>query len=254
MATKRKLFIKNKAKLKPVPPRYYFAYGSNLWVDGMQRRCPDARKVKALQLHGCKLVFRGVADIEITNDDSDYVEGGLWRISTYDESRLDNYEGVSIRAPKDGLYRKLTFPIGNTKDDTVWDCLIYKMNRKGIMPPSEHYFNIIKQGYEDFDLNMDKLNEALAASWDDKNRTPQLNARYDRNGRPPLKIRPEPEMSIKAVAAEVTHEAEAIAATEPEVTMRFLPPEDWVEVQNSKPISPEAADLSDLFMGHKEPE
>lgn len=248
---KMKLYVKDKARLKPVPPRYYFAYGSNLWVDGMIRRCPDAKKVKSLQLHGCKLVFRGVADIEITNDESDYVEGGLWRISTYDESRLDSYEGVSIGKPENGLYRKLTFPIGNTKDDTVWDCLIYKMNRKGIMPPSEHYFNIIKQGYADFGLNTDKLNEALAASWDDKDRTPQLNARYDRNGRPPLaKRKPEPEMSVKAVVAEIKHEADALAAAKPEVTLRFIPPEDWVEV----PSQNESADLSDLFMGHKEPE
>jgi hypothetical protein len=228
------------AILKPIGPRYYFAYGSNLCVEGMLRRCPDAKKVKALQLRGCKLVFRGVADVEITDNENDWVEGGLWRISSYDESRLDSYEGVSDRKPEDGLYRKLTFPIGNTKDDTVWDCLIYKMNRKGIMPPSEHYFNIIKKGYDDFGLNLDKLNEALAASWDDKDRTPQLNARYDRNGRPPLARKTQlPPEEIARVVDEVVTEALDYTVSVNPIVQHFNDLNEGAEAKTPNLIAPD---------------
>lgn len=234
---KRKIKTQARAVLRPTPPRYYFAYGSNLCIDGMVKRCPDARKVKALQLRGCKLVFRGVADVEITDNENDCVEGGLWKISAYDESRLDTYEGVSHLEPTHGLYRKLTFPIGNTKDDVVWDCLIYKMNRTGIMPPSEHYFNIIKRGYADFGLDLDKLNEALAASWDEKAPTEQLQKHRARHGRPPMARRPE------NVAAEVAHELDNVVPEQivehfndldsvPDdnsVVEHFVPPDQWVE-------------------------
>ena len=244
LKTKRKIISRANAILKPVGPRYYFAYGSNLSVAGMTKRCPDAKKIKALQLRGCKLVFRGVADVEITNNENDWVEGGLWRISTYDEGRLDSYEGVSLRDPKDGLYRKLTFPIGNTRDDTVWDCLIYKMNRTGIMPPSEHYFNIIKQGYEDFGLDLSKLNEALMASWDDKQPTPQLQARRDRNGRPPLASRPgKEEVVVETVGAGklpswIENDVPP-PEKEKETVQHFVPPDQWVDGRSSPLVAPE---------------
>lgn len=169
----------------PIVRKFYFAYGSNLSEDGMRRRCPDAIKVGALTLTSCKLVFRGVADVELTGDESDTCVGGLWRISESDEWALDGYEGFNSRAPERGLYRKLYFVIG-TSDGKAHDCLVYKMNSTGIMPPSEHYLNVIKEGYGDFGIDLAKLDRALQESWNDKNPDELLKRRYVAKGRPKL--------------------------------------------------------------------
>ena len=39
--------------------KYYIAYGSNLDVDQMLRRCPDALTIGRSTIDGYKLVFRG---------------------------------------------------------------------------------------------------------------------------------------------------------------------------------------------------
>lgn len=169
----------------PIVRKFYFAYGSNLNEHAMMRRCPDAIKVGALTLTSCKLVFRGVADVELTGDESDTCVGGLWRISDSDEWALDGYEGFNSRAPERGLYRKLYFVIG-TSDGKAHDCLVYKMNSTGIMPPSEHYLDVIKEGYGDFGIPLDRLDRALQESWNDKNPDDLLKRRYVAKGKPKL--------------------------------------------------------------------
>lgn len=70
----------------------YFAYGSNLHVDQMTRRCPGAQAVGAAKLSGYRLVFRGVADIEQAGQKAT-VHGALWSITPKDLVALDRYEG-----------------------------------------------------------------------------------------------------------------------------------------------------------------
>ena len=52
----------------PTKDRFYIAYGSNLNLGQMARRCPTAEAVKATYLHNYRLMFRGkgtaVATIE----------------------------------------------------------------------------------------------------------------------------------------------------------------------------------------------
>lgn len=75
----------------------YFAYGSNMNLNQMAFRCPDAEVVDTVRLEGYRLAFRmngggnGVATI-LPEPDS-YVDGVLWRISERDEQHLDHYEG-----------------------------------------------------------------------------------------------------------------------------------------------------------------
>jgi hypothetical protein len=132
-----------------------------------------------LRMPGARLIFRGVADIELTNEGEDWIEGGLWKLSTADEVRLDRYEGAG------SLYHKHVFPV-RTNNGETHDCLIYKMEERGVMPPSELYYDTISQGYRDFGLDLNRLRGALEHSWDDKNRTELLTKRYERKGRPPL--------------------------------------------------------------------
>jgi gamma-glutamylcyclotransferase (GGCT)/AIG2-like uncharacterized protein YtfP len=155
----------------------YFAYGSNLNVAHMARRCPDAIAIGKFTMNNARLVFRGVADC-IYEPGSTCV-GGLWQITEECERALDRYEGVGS-----GMYRKERVPVSGFEDDT--EVLYYAMNSTGIFPPSQDYLDTIRQGYRDFGLPMKQLHAAVKASWDDKAPSHVERQRYRRNGRPAL--------------------------------------------------------------------
>ena len=71
----------------------YVAYGSNLSVEQMALRCPDATIIGTGKIQDYKLVFRFHADIEKSK--GSYVPVLVWKISKADEKRLDIYEGVA---------------------------------------------------------------------------------------------------------------------------------------------------------------
>ena len=129
----------------------YFAYGSNLNLFQMKRRCKDSIFLKKYQLNGYKLNFRSkyrAADIEKNKNSS--VPGALFEISKSDEKKLDVYEDYPI------LYKKLYFPYNNKK------VMTYTMvNKTEFRYPTERYLNIIKQGYKDCKLDKNYLSAAL---------------------------------------------------------------------------------------------
>tara|TARA_R100000742_G_C4277890_1_gene100135 strand:- start:1287 stop:1727 length:441 start_codon:yes stop_codon:yes gene_type:complete len=129
--------------------KIYFAYGSNLNLEQMAKRCPNARQLGALYIPNWKLVFRGVADIEPTRNNDDLLPCGIWEITKECEKVLDIYEGV-----KRGLYRK----------EYICGMMTYRMNTTDIFPPARSYFNVILQGYQDFGLNTDHLFNSLGCS------------------------------------------------------------------------------------------
>jgi len=129
----------------------YGAYGSNLSLSQMARRCPDAQPVGTLILSGFSLVFRGVADIE--PNDQGKLAIGLWRITESCEEALDMYEGFP------NLYSKIY-------ERTTEGCvMMYKMNSHSVRPPSYGYLAGISGGYEDFDLPYTLLTDAVKHSW-----------------------------------------------------------------------------------------
>jgi hypothetical protein len=146
------------------PIRYYFAYGSNLNKEHMATRCPAAVAVAPLYLKFGRLVFRGVADVSLTGKKRHVIAGGLWRITRACEVALDRYEGVG-----GGLYRKIYIRL--EVDGREEDCLLYKMNSRGIMPPGEGYLEVVAAGYRDFGLDLAYLDEALQHSYGEKNKT-----------------------------------------------------------------------------------
>lgn len=162
----------------------YFAYGSNLSIAAMSRRCPDAVAVSRFTLNDARLVFRGVADV-IYQPGSKCI-GGLWSITPACERALDRYEGVGS-----GMYRKEFVPVAMA-DGTESEMLYYAMNSTGIFPPSQGYLDVIRQGYRDFKLPMKHLRLAVAASYEEKAPSHVERKRYRRDGRPPLGTLPEP--------------------------------------------------------------
>ena len=157
--------------------KFYWAYGANLNLRTMHKRCHGAIQVKPLALPSGTLVFRGVADVLFKEDCT--VHGGLWYIKKDHEHMLDAYEGVGV-----GLYEKCYLKFKFKNSSKVHSCLYYQMDQaiKGIMPPSDKYLDVIAQGYRDFGLPMDALDQALHEAWTDKEVTEELRQRRKRRG------------------------------------------------------------------------
>ena len=132
----------------------YFAYGSNLNLFQMKRRCKDSIFLKKYELKGYRLNFRSkfrAADIEPKKNS--IVPGGLFEISKSDEKKLDVYEDFPI------LYKKFYFSYYGKK------IMTYTMVKKTkFMYPTERYLNVVKQGYKDCKLNFKFLKIALISS------------------------------------------------------------------------------------------
>ena len=131
----------------------YFAYGSNLNLFQMKRRCKDSVFLKKYELKGYRLNFRSkyrAADIEKSKNS--IVPGALFEISKSDEKKLDIYEDFPI------LYKKFYFNYNGKK------VMTYTMVEKTPFRfPTERYLNVVKRGYKDCDLGKKHLEKALVS-------------------------------------------------------------------------------------------
>ncbi|KAF4124500.1 hypothetical protein GMORB2_5166 [Geosmithia morbida] len=87
---------------QPLPPSrpttYYFAYGSNLHLRQMKRRCPDSKYIGRARLlnHRWQINQRGYANVVAAH--GHWVDGLVYEINAVDEAKLDINEGVSKNA------------------------------------------------------------------------------------------------------------------------------------------------------------
>ncbi|MDC0439160.1 gamma-glutamylcyclotransferase [Candidatus Pelagibacter sp.] len=129
----------------------YFAYGSNLNLFQMKRRCKDSIFLKKINLKDFRLTFRSkyrAADIEPKKNS--VVPGGLFEISKSDEKKLDIYEDFPI------LYKKHYFYYYGKK------VMTYSMVQKTSFKfPTDRYFNVVKKGYKDCGIDNRILFKAL---------------------------------------------------------------------------------------------
>ncbi|KAG8671562.1 hypothetical protein FPOAC2_04909 [Fusarium poae] len=81
--------------------KYYFAYGSNLHLQQMKKRCPGSKFIGSAKLvdYRWQINERGYANV--VEAQGHWVEGLVYEINSRDEARLDINEGVSKDA-----YRK----------------------------------------------------------------------------------------------------------------------------------------------------
>ena len=104
-----------------------------------------------MNLKDFRLTFRSkyrAADIEPKKNA--IVPGALFEISKSDEKKLDVYEDFPI------LYKKYYFKYYGKK------VMTYTMVKKTAFKfPTERYFNIVKKGYKDCDLDKNFLIKAL---------------------------------------------------------------------------------------------
>lgn len=141
----------------------YIAYGSNLNLKQMARRCPSARLVGTAALYNWRLRFRGghcnaVATIEPQK--SYKVPVLVWRLQPTDERSLDSYEGWPY------LYRKEQLRI--TVNGKRVSAMVYIMNDvvRSYNTPSNVYFDSIYMGYKDAGFDTDILFRAAYGNID----------------------------------------------------------------------------------------
>lgn len=141
--------------------KLYFAYGSNINLEQMAFRCPEATVVGPVTLENYELLFRGngrgygVATIAPKKHRTVY--GLLWRISPQDEKNLDMYDGF----PQ--LYDKETVTV-KMQNGTELAVMAYIMTReKERLPtmPSFAYYDGIREGFRQNNLPVRALQQAL---------------------------------------------------------------------------------------------
>ena len=141
--------------------RYYIAYGSNLSVEQMAHRCPDAKVVGTAILHGWQLLFKVCATIEPNPERDTPVL--VWEISEQDEKHLDVYEGFPSFYFKKELEIEVV-PMDDSEPMTL-TAMVYIMDERHTRElPSPFYYGVLDEGYEAFGFPKRVLTQALEDS------------------------------------------------------------------------------------------
>lgn len=160
----------------------YFAYGSNLDYDRMRGRCPSADYICNTKLYGFKLVFMAnnsgkiVANILRTEDNTDYVEGVVYKIHYTEWFALDRAEGCPYVYDKHEVEVKM----GKHNMD-VWVYMMEefyseftyanysgavtlnkpKLRKRAYGMPTDNYLKFLLKGYDAYKLSNKRLQKAL---------------------------------------------------------------------------------------------
>lgn len=134
------------APLPTVPETLHFAYGSNLWEEQMQRRCPHHREIGRAILRGYRWIIsaRGYANVIVSP--GDHVEGMLHELTPTDEAELDRHEGVAA-----GCYHKCSLPI--TIGEKTRTAMVYIDPVTAEGQPRAEYVRRINAGIKDAGLS-----------------------------------------------------------------------------------------------------
>ncbi|PPQ91404.1 hypothetical protein CVT25_014292 [Psilocybe cyanescens] len=138
----------------------YFGYGSNLWLDQMNRRCPESKYIGVGSLANWRWIINERGYGNIVPSPGDIVYGLMYELSRRDEHDLDIYEGET--------YQKQIIPVNftGTSDspaEGIVRSLIYvDVERKSDGSPRKEYIYRMNMGIAD------ALKEGVPADYIDK--------------------------------------------------------------------------------------
>ena len=142
----------------------YLAYGSNMSLQQMYHRCPDAEPIGKGFIKGWRLMFKGSQSgnyATIEKEEGCTVPVVVWAISRLDAERLDRYEGWP------SFYVKETVEFEYIGDRpgrrAKGEGMVYTMSPENstLGLPSKRYFDVLVEGYHRFGLDLNILYEAL---------------------------------------------------------------------------------------------
>jgi hypothetical protein len=84
----------------------YFAYGANMDVEAMARRCPRSKPLRVAKLLRHRLAIMREGWLTATREPRGRVHGVLWDLALADVPALDRFEGLG-----EGLYAKAVQPV-----------------------------------------------------------------------------------------------------------------------------------------------
>lgn len=131
--------------------KYYFAYGSNLWWQQMQDRCPDSQYIGRGILKGFRWIISTRGYANVVESSSDEVHGVIYKISAQDEENLDISEGVDL-----GCYTKEIMYV--TSIGQSIECLVYVDPITDEGKPKAEYVDRINKGVIDTNLPENYVN------------------------------------------------------------------------------------------------
>ena len=144
--------------------KYYLAYGSNLNVNQMAYRCPNARPVGTGAIPGYELLFKGSktgAYLTIEKAADSFVPVAVWAVTPEDEAALDRYEGCPNFYYKKEIAITMRETVGGKLRGVKAFVYIMHENREAALPRGE-YVNTCAQGYQAFHFNPEALRRAIA--------------------------------------------------------------------------------------------
>ena len=138
--------------------KYYIAYGSNMSVEQMARRCPNAKLVGKAMLQDWKLKFKIHATIE--QCEGSYVHALVWKIDKEDEKSLDEYEGWPAYYIKQDVEVTMT-ELDGTKPQKVTAMAYIMTEGHQESIPTPVYYDVMAEAYKRFGFDEAILQEAL---------------------------------------------------------------------------------------------
>ncbi len=118
--------------------RLYFAYGGNIDLDCMKKRCPNAQEVGIYELKDWQFFIMEYHYASVRKKGHTSVFGVIWNITLSDEVELDRYEGFPH------YYIKESFVLSSGEE-----CFMYVATaiNEGI-PDAEYFKRIITSAHE----------------------------------------------------------------------------------------------------------
>lgn len=141
--------------------KFYVAYGSNLNIEQMMMRCPEARIAGTGMIDGFELLYKGSktgAYLTIEMKEGSQVPVGIWSVTEADEEALDRYEGFPTFYYKAEMKLKIRTVAGKQMTRTCFVYIMHEDRPLGI--PARRYVDTCLTGYEEFGFDSRYLLEA----------------------------------------------------------------------------------------------
>jgi len=148
--------------------KFYIAYGSNLNLPQMRRRCPTAKPVGTALIPNYRLLFKGSKTgsyLTIEKATGYSVPVAVWEVTPMDERNLDRYEGFPMFYYKKEMTLNVKNRVtGRTSKKTVFAYIMHEDHLIGV--PSTGYIDTCIAGYHSFGFDPEYLMQALDYSWE----------------------------------------------------------------------------------------